>query len=98
MKWIDDHVGLILIGFVLIGVIEIGIGAWRLPKELRSGIIPKADRLIQGCDELKSRTDELEIIVFEILIPHKHRYHDGKMLPQIDEVERTRPNPYDNTL
>ena len=46
MKWIEDHIGLMVLLFLCIFAIQLGIGAWRLPKEFRSRIIPKLNRHI----------------------------------------------------
>jgi len=69
-KMIDRHLSKIIVFFLVVFAVELGIGAWRLPKEFRSSIIPKLDQQVSACKICANDT--------EFIHNHTHRYYDGK--------------------
>lgn len=66
MKIIEDNVGLIILIIGVLMVIELGIGAFRLPKEFRSRIIPKLEFQLYQYDQLRSRIENRIDLLSEI--------------------------------
>lgn len=61
MNWIEEHPGLIVVLFCCLFAIEIGIGAWRLPKEFRTSIVPKMDNVADFENRANERIYALEM-------------------------------------
>ena len=73
-KMIDKHLNKILVFFLIIFAIEGAILCWRMPKEFRSEIIPKLERVAvskEWAQEFSYRLRNLE--------NHTHRYYDGRV-------------------
>lgn len=49
----------ILIFLVFLAVIEVGIGAWRMPKEFRVRIIPKLNERIYQYDRINDTQEKI---------------------------------------
>ena len=63
IRFVEEHIGFIMVFFSFIFVVELGIGAWRLPKEFRHSIIPRVERIIAINEVVNERLDSLEIRV-----------------------------------
>ena len=61
INWIEEHTGVIVVLFCCIFTIEIGIGAWRLPKEFRTSIIPKTEKVFDFNVRANERIYALEM-------------------------------------
>jgi hypothetical protein len=72
MQWIEDHISVILVFFLIIFAVEGAIWCWRMPEDFRSEVIPKIDRMIKSCKEDKlNDQDKL------FLYTHTHYYNAG---------------------
>lgn len=84
---VEKNIGKIIVLFGLILVIEMGIGVWRLPKEFRSEIIPRTERLISKYSkqtELEARlafSEKMVKYLFERSMKHTHIGMYGKPKP-----------------
>ena len=59
MDWIDRNMCKIVIGFMIVMIMEVGIGAWKMPKEVRTKVIPILQEHIMMYDSLEGAVEGL---------------------------------------
>jgi len=90
-EWLDRNWGKIFFIVLIIGLIQTGIYCWRMPSDIRVGVIPKLNNQIEKYDALTRRYDgDVQFNKNHISRLEYNISNNGNRIDLLSEIEERR--------